>query len=390
MDLSDRIREINQQLEKVSLRQKGGKLYIRGRADDTFPPKPGERETKRVELALECNASLAGLKVAKLKAQEIDSQLLWGKFDWTPYLRGKHKPAQTVAEWIERYEAAHWDATPRTATKENSYHKNYRLFFKRLPQGEVLTLDLLRTVILQESKPATRNREFFCMAYGKLADFVTKSGMIARDDLAVFRAELKELKQGYASKEILPENLPTDEQIVKIWASIQHPAWRWIYGMLATYGLRPHEVFRLDLQRYSQTTEVLRVLDETKTGTRLVYPCPAQWRECFELWNVQYPNIKLEGRNNNDFGEKISHEFRKQKIPHNPYALRHAWCIRTALLGVPDAIAAKWAGHSVAVRTDTYHQAISEAQHQQVFERMKQTEQVYQNIKELSVDQAES
>ncbi len=117
IDLADRIREINQQLEKVSLRQKGGKLYVRGRADDTFPPKPGEREVKRVELALECNASPTGLKVAKLRAQEIDSQLLWGKFNWTPYLRGKSKLAQTVAEWVEKYEAAHWESTPRTPSR---------------------------------------------------------------------------------------------------------------------------------------------------------------------------------------------------------------------------------------------------------------------------------
>ncbi len=190
------------------------------------------------------------------------------------------------------------------------------------------------------------------MAYGKLAEFVAKAGVITREDLAVFRTELKALKQGYSPKEILPENLPTDEQILNIWASIQSPAWRWVYGMLATYGLRPHEVFRLDIQRYNQSTKVLRVLDETKTGARLVYPCPTYWRERFELWNVQYPDIKLEGKNNNDFGEKVSHEFRKQKIPHNPYALRQAWCIRTALLGVPDAIAAKWAGHSVAVLVD--------------------------------------
>ena len=67
--------------------------------------------------------------MAKAKAQEIDSQLLWGRFDWGPYLKGKQKPAKTVAEWIERYEADHWASTPRTLTKENSYQQNYRLFF---------------------------------------------------------------------------------------------------------------------------------------------------------------------------------------------------------------------------------------------------------------------
>ncbi|MBE9069597.1 hypothetical protein IQ260_23405 [Leptolyngbya cf. ectocarpi LEGE 11479] len=398
VDIDPRLQAINQQLEKVSVRQKGGKLYVRGKADDSFPPRPGQDKPRRVELALNCNASMAGLKVAKAKAQEIDSQLLWGRFDWGPYLKGKQRPAKTVAEWIDKYEADHWASTPRTLTKENSYQQNYRLFFNRLPQERVLTLDLLRTELLKGSKPGTRSREFYCMAYGRLAKFMAQQGAIAPQDLATFQAELKSLKQGYSPKKILPEDLPNDEQIVEIWQSLKNPSWQWIYGMLATYGLRPHEVFHIDVEQFTPETEVLRVADSTKTGTRLVYPCPASWRTTFKLWNVRYPNIQREGRSNSKLGEKISQRFREIGIGHNPYALRHAWCIRTALLGVPDASlrwrgfanAAKWAGHSVAVRTQTYHQAISEAQHQQVFERMKQAEQSQLTVRGSGADRAES
>ena len=179
IDISLRLQAINQQLEKVSLRQKGGRLYVRGKANDSFPPRPGQQQPRRVELALHCNASMAGLKVAKAKAQEIDSQLLWGRFDWGPYLKGKQRPAKTVAEWVEKYEADHWASTPRTLTKENSYQQNYRLFFKRLPQEKILTLDLLRSEILKGSKPGTRSREFYCMAYGRLAKFMAQQGAIA-------------------------------------------------------------------------------------------------------------------------------------------------------------------------------------------------------------------
>ena len=333
---------------------------------------------------------MAGLKVAKAKAQEIDSQLLWGRFDWGPYLKGKQKPAKMVAEWIEKYEDDHWASTPRTLNKENSYKKNYRAFFNYLPQDKLLTLDLLRSVLLQRSKPGTRSREFYCMAYGRLAKFMEKQGAIATTDLTTFQSELKSLKQGYTPKKILPEDLPTDEQIIEIWQSLKNPSWQWIYGMIATYGLRPHEVFHIDVERFTADAEVLRVADTTKTGTRLVYPCPASWRTTFKLWNVRYPNIRREGRSNGKLGEKVSQRFREIGICHNPYALRHAWCIRTALLGVPDAIAAKWAGHSVAVRTQTYHQAISEAQHQQVFERMKRAEQSHLTVRESGADRVES
>jgi glutamate-1-semialdehyde aminotransferase len=94
--------------------------------------------------------------------------------------------------------------------------------------------------------------------------------------------------------------------------------------MLATYGLRPHEIFNLDLERFTRQTEAIRVFDTTKTGQRLAYPCPSAWRERFELWDVQLPDIQTEGKSNKDLGRKVSQEFREQKIWHDPYDLRHA------------------------------------------------------------------
>jgi integrase len=209
------------------------------------------------------------------------------------------------------------------------------------------------------------------MAYGCLAEFASRHGGINAADYLAFKDELKRLKQGYEPEPILPENLPTDDHIVEIWQSIKNPSWRWVYGMLATYGLRPSEIFHLDLSRFTKDIDVLRVESDTKTGARLTYPCHTEWRERFELWEARHPGISASGRSNEALGKKISQEFRELKIPHKPYALRHAWCIRLALSGVDSGIATKWAGHSIEVHVKTYQQAISEAQHQQAFEQMK-------------------
>lgn len=370
-EFDDRLKEANQQFEKVSLRPKGGKLYIRGK----FPPKPGEKEWKRAEIKTGCNATLAGLRVARLKAQEIDNQLQWEKFDWKPYLTGKQKPAELVKEWLEKYEQDHWEKTPRNATKEQSFLDCYQRYFMRIPPDEPLTLDLLRQTIVSKTESASRGRELACMSFYKLAEFASRYGLIDLEALKVFKAELRELKKGYEPEKILPEDLPTEAQIVEIWQSIKNPAWRWVYGIIAAYGLRPSEVFNLDLERYNQSTEALRVFDTTKTGARLTYPCLPIWREQFELWKVQLPCIDTFEKSNTLLGKKISQEFRELKIPHNPYALRHAWCIRTVLKGVPDSIAARWTGHSVQIHVKTYHQAISEAQQRQVFEQLKRREE---------------
>jgi len=370
-EFDDRLKEINQQFEKVSLRPKGGKLYIRGK----FPPKPGEQEWKRCEIKTGCNTTLAGLRIARTKAQEIDNQLLWEKFDWTPHLTGKYKALELVGEWLERYEQNHWEVTPRNPTSEQTFLDCYQRYFMRIPADKPFTLELLREVIVQKTKPASRGRELACMAFRCLAEFAARQGAIGLEALSTFKAELKELKKGYEPEPILPEDLPTEAQIIEIWESIKNSAWKWVYGMLATYGLRPSEIFNLDLERYNQSTEALRVFDKTKTGARLTYPCPPNWREQFELWNVQLPCINTSGKSNTKLGKKISQEFRELGIPYNPYALRHAWCIRTALKGIPDSIASRWAGHSVQIHVDTYHQAISEAQQRQVFEQMKQREE---------------
>ena len=213
------------------------------------------------------------------------------------------------------------------------------------------------------------------MSFRRLAEFAARRGAIAPEELAGFQEELKRLKQGRKAKPILSDQLPTDEQIREIWRGIKNPGWRWVYGMLATYGLRPSEVFRLDLERFTRETEALRVLEQTKTGARITYPCLPSWREEFKLWEVTLPNIqRIEERTNNELTEKVGWQFWEMEIPHSAKDLRHAWCIRTALQGVPDSIAARWAGHSIEIHSQTYHQAISEAQHQEVFERLKAVE----------------
>ena len=73
-DLKEQINQTNQGLEKVSIREKDNRLYVRGRH---FPPKPGDSTGGRYEIALGVSATPAGLKVAIAKAKDIDNALLW-------------------------------------------------------------------------------------------------------------------------------------------------------------------------------------------------------------------------------------------------------------------------------------------------------------------------
>jgi integrase len=342
-DFKERINQANQGLEKVSIREKDNRLYVRGRY---FPPKPGDSKGGRYEISLGVSATPAGLKVAIAKAKDIDNALVWEKFDWEPFLKGNQKPPETVAEWVSRYETQHWQQTPRTLTKENSYHKNYRLVFNRLPQEETLTFELLKSTILTETEPGSRSRKGFAMAFRRLADF---AGL----DLYALR-ELSKLGQGYTTKSVEPRNLPRDEDILDIWESVKNSAWRWVISVLAIYGLRPHEIFRIRTDKMDEDPSILEVEEETKTGWRIVYPSYGKGWDAMTPQAVQYPNIETEGKNNNQLGGKISQEFRELKIPFPPYNLRHAYAQRMYKQGFSDNFIARSMGHSVAVQRSIY------------------------------------
>lgn len=342
-DLKERINQVNQGLEKVSIREKDNRLYVRGRH---FPPKPGDSTGGRYEIALGVSATPAGLKVAIAKAKDIDNALLWEKFDWEPFLKGNQKPPETVAEWVNRYETRHWEQTLRNPTKENSYHKNYRLLFNRLPQDELLTIELLRSTILSETQPGSRSRKGFAIAFRRLADF---AGL----DPSVLK-ELSKLGKGYTSKSVEPRSLPRDEEIVDLWESVKNPAWQWVISILAIYGLRPHEIFRIRTDKIDEDPPILEVEEETKTGWRIVYPSYGKGWDMMTPHIVKYPNIETEGKNNNQLGNKVSQEFRELKIPFPPYNLRHAYAQRMYKQGFSDTFIARSMGHSVAVQRSVY------------------------------------
>ncbi len=160
--------------------------------------------------------------------------------------------------------------------------------------------------------------------------------------------------------------------IVSAWEKIPNPAWRFVYGIMATYGLRNHEAFFCDysvLGRGDREATV-RVLPITKTGEHEVWPFFPSWVEEFNLREVNLPPIErdLNKTTLQRIGQRVTSQFRRYGIPFSPYDLRHAWAVRTIHFGLPDTVAARMMGHSVAVHTRTYHQWITRRDQQQAVE----------------------
>lgn len=135
---------------------------------------------------------------------------------------GFDNEGKTAANWGKEFGALKGGSVTPT-----SYESNYREPLESLPV-KPLTEDLLIAHILKRSQPNTWKRNNDCMVFKQVAKH---AGLVV---------DFSTIKGKYKPTPLSPDDVPSDQEIEAIWASIDSPGWRWVYGMLTTYGLRPH------------------------------------------------------------------------------------------------------------------------------------------------------
>ena len=186
-------------------------------------------------------------------------------------------------------------------------------------------------------------------------------------------ADWSERAGGYGLHVAQFRQLPHDQEILSWSERIPNPGWRLAYGLMATYGLRNHEIFFSDLSALaSRGDRVIRVLPTSKTGEHQIWPFQPEWVDAFELPRLAdrtglLPPVRTDLRQTTlqQVGRRVAEQFRRYGLPLTPYDLRHAWAVRTIHLGLPDTVAARMMGHSVAIHTRTYHHWITRRDQQQ-------------------------
>ncbi len=361
-DFSDfdlKLKLINLRLKEanlpVSIARKGASLYARA----TLPPPPASDKAAPYQqhLRLELKANLQALKRAEATATKIGAALLLKEFRWSDYGRGDKQPAkQTVAAWCKAFEVHYFESTERNPTTEATFKRNYFAYLKRLPQNQALTWESLERVI-KATQPNSSERARSCSA-------LKRFGLFAGINVSFMN---EKLRGTYSSFKTAPRDLPSAQLIVEWWSKIPNRDWRWVYGMLATYGLRPHEVFQLDTQALEQGGVIIKVLDGTKTGYREVRPLYPEWVEQLGLRQKHLPNVT--GQTNQALGKRVGGAFYRYHLPFPAYNLRHCYAVRCMEFDINVSIAARWLGHSVLIHTRTYQAWLSQAVEQAAFER---------------------
>lgn len=306
-------------------------LYLQA----TLPPSPNSRNAKphQQRISLRLSATTESVKIAEKRARELGYQLQTGEFTWELWRSTPVAQSVTTADWLTRFEADYWARRARTPKSETTWSIDYAGPFRRLDPYQPLTaVNLLAAV--KQTAPDTRARRRVCLALGALAKFA---------DLPI---DLAPYKGNYGPASTVPRSIPSDAAILAAWESIKSEEWRWVFGILAAYGLRPHEVFHCKFDRYPR----LRVL-AGKTGPRLVYPLQPDWPDRLELKARRLPDCS--GHRNADLGHRVTQAFRRLGLSFAPYDLRHAWAVRA--IGKFDlSIAAAMMGHSAMVHSRTY------------------------------------
>ena len=355
---------------KLRIEKRGDKLNIRG----SLPSKKNNNNFTIQRISLGLKADSAGLEEAKKKLQLITLQLDLNQFNWINWVKNPDKEEieneLKFLTKINEFEDFFFSETKNeylTSTRKTTWKSSYKPYLKRIisiyDKSDSENLNNIFMTTLKSYKEGSRSRKQCATSLSVLAKFLDHT----------LPENWNLMAKGYGLKKASFRDLPTDEKIEELWEEIPNNSWKYVFALMATYGLRNHEVFFCDLSSLTNNGDkIIRVLPTTKTGEHQVWPFHPKWIDRFELYKLGQdpellPNINRDLRKTTlqNIGKKITDQFKRYSLRIKPYDLRHAWAVRTIFYDLPDTVAARMMGHSVSLHTQTYHHWITKRNQQQ-------------------------
>jgi hypothetical protein len=361
---------------KVTIRESNGSLQLRA----TLPIKPGDKDKngtgrKQYNLSLNIPANLDGLKTAEEEAYELGKLIARKTFAWNDKYLGNEaikKGCQTIGELLEKFEDEYFKTHKRTTKSEHTFFYYISRTKRFTNPTDLATAENLINAIENIDKEwskynAARAIAVFCQTF-KIEIDLSKYSKMPENNSRDIPTDA-EIAEGISKFE---EYLNTRGNQVNQNVQDSWKLWRWAYGMLAVFGLRPRELFTnpdIDWWLSQENVDLTwKVHKDCKTGEREALPLYKQWIEEFDLRNPKYLEMlatAISKKDNTNYAEitaltqRVSWWFRKIGLDFKPYDLRHAWAIRAHILGIPIKAAADNLGHSVQVHTQTYQRWFS-------------------------------
>lgn len=353
-DSQEKVAAVNHRLKvaqlPVALKVRGRKVSLVA----TLPPKPNSTKVRAYQqvVSLGVPDSTLGIQRAEREAKIVGALLINGQFSWDRYLKAA-ADRETVAELVKRFERSH---RRRHRISDATWADHYAYYYRRLPQNRPLSLEAVMPLVF-DAADHTRARQQLCRQLQKLCDF------------AGLEVDLLKYQGRYSSQSAASREIPGDEVIALGWGRLRSPQWRWVYGMMAAFGLRNHECWHCEF-----TSEGLQVL-QGKTGPRLIdLPLYPEWVERWDLQQLKRPKLKVDN-GYKYLSAQSSQAFRRAGIEWQPYDLRYAYGHRgSVLFGYEHGIMARMMGHAVETHVRMYQRFIDERLVRRKVEEMKARE----------------
>jgi integrase len=349
----------------------------------TLPIKPGDIDkngsgTKQYDISLGIPFSFDGLNTAEEEANELGKLIARKQFIWTDKYLGKTRfkaKFLTIGELVSEFENNYFKTRKRTLKSNNTFNSYFYIAKTHLPKDKIaIDANFIDAVKFCPSSDSVKNElikviRVLCKCYGlevpELSNLKIKAISQRKRDIPT-DADIEQEYLKFENYAINRSSKLTTREDRNNWK-----LWRWVYGMLATYGLRPIEIFvNPDLNWWLSSDNVMntwRVNEECKTGEREALPLYPRWVETFNLTTdteaIELLKAKIKdkvtSREINSARHGTDRWFRFVGIPFQPYDLRHGWAIRAHLMGIPIKAAADNLGHSVNMHTSIYQKWFS-------------------------------
>jgi integrase len=356
----------------------------------------------------------SALEVALKVAKELetgtftwDNYVCWIKGELPKHIKQQVAKQKTCKELTEEFKAHFWAthdfSTEEAAHKsERGWKSRFQPIFNQMPLDKPLTEEVVKNV-LGRYKPGSGSYRIRLL---DIKTFIVYHSL--NIDVDKFKSKAKVESQ-------IGRELSNDE-IIQGWKNIKYfqPAkgkkskhqdlFAWMYGMMAVYGLRNHEV--LNIQNLTQpfkipnknivlpafndpNNEIKSIYTYGKTGKRTQpMPLPREWIKLFQLENVPNFPVFENLRQKDSFlayftGYCTGHTNSRtpKKIDFIPYDLRHTYAIRGRKLGINPLDMKDYCGHSLTMHEKVYNKGIKT---ESLIEGAKRYQQQIQENSKLS------
>lgn len=321
-----------------------GRLYLVARV----PHRDGRPGLAQRRIALKLDDTPVNRRTAEKQLTTLKRQLATGSFEWSYWL--DEAPGSTT--WREAINLLYRKKVVLGRTSENTWEINYMGRLRQINPTSPCTTASIAKALERYSRDSCSYKELYYLMK-HIAGLVS----VPFPEVPL---------PTYSDAQILA--VPDDDEVVA-WVDSAQPIPAWYFGMMATYGLRPHEIEGSQII----DRDYLQVPDGTKTGFRTVVPLHREWVDLFRLKERRLrPTLGGTSTRNDVVSKWMSKELKKLKLPFRPYSLRHAYAARLWRVGgakLDIYTAARLMGHSPQQHTKTYRAHIQPFQIAEAAER---------------------